>query len=820
MDFIFRLAGRPVLADIILGGPPVRAALGQDGTCGFVGRRYMKGLKKMRNVPPGSRGRHAGRRMARHLVLAVLPLLLLLVLSSVAWAAWPNPTLVGAATVTAGEPHSVYVQGDYAYVATYNPNALQAFDISNPAAPVPVGPAAPTIGSPRAVCVQGDYAYVANDGADVLQVFNVSNPASMTLVGAVTTDSGPNSVFVQGDYAYVTNGGTASLEIYDVSNPALPYQVGGLITGPVPLTVFVQGDYAYVGGTALRVYDVSDPTTIISVGSAPTGGISASVFVQGDYAYVANATVDTLGVFDVSAHGNPVPVGSVGTGDEPRSVSVHGVYAYVVDFAGNALEVFDVSDPASPVSIGSAETGTGPWTVFTQGGYAYLACQQGLLQVFSISGLATYYLAEGSTAWGFSTYIAIENPNASDVTARLTYMDTAAGNTGKGAIKTLNLTLPASSQTVVNALDDLGHATDFSTKVESLEGKPIAVDRTMTFPCSTADGARFGAHNSIGATSASTIWYLPEGSGAWGFSTWTCVENPGGRDASVKLTYMTEAGPASFDKTVPANSRGTFSMADDIGTQDASIEVSSSVPVVAERTMYASGEGGLSREGHCSVGATAPSTDFFLAEGTTAWGFETYVLVQNPNSSEAAVSLTYMTPDGPITQPAFKLPAGSRKTIRANDEMPYQADISTMVHSDKPVVAERAMYWGVSGMPGKGMTDSIGVDSPHIAWLLPSGGQIGVSGAETYTCVQNPNPGAVTVRVTYMTPDGTGNVSFTDEIGANSRKTYTMSDRLEGLGLASVMVVSQDGARPIIVERSMYSEGRVSGTDTIGAFSD
>jgi hypothetical protein len=196
-----------------------------------------------------------------------------------------------------------------------------------------------------------------------------------------------------------------------------------------------------------------------------------------------------------------------------------------------------------------------------------------------------YYLAEGSTAWGFSTYTAIENPNTSAVTARITYMDTAAGNAGKGIIKTRNLTLPASSQTVVNASDDLPFPMDFSTKVESLSGLPLGVDRTMTFFCYPQDESVFGAHNSVAASTPSKAWYLPEGSSAWGFSTWTLVQNPNATDATVKLTYMTESGPASFDKAVPANSRATFSMAADIGAKDASTQVSSNIPVIAERSM-------------------------------------------------------------------------------------------------------------------------------------------------------------------------------------------------------------------------------------------
>ncbi len=92
-------------------------------------------------------------------------------------------------------------------------------------------------------------------------------------------------------------------------------------------------------------------------------------------------------------------------------------------------------------------------------------------------------------------------------------------------------------------------------------------------------------------------------------------------------------------------------------------------------------------------------------------------------------------------------------------------------------------------------------------------------GRETWTLVQNPNPGAVTVRKTYLLQGGGPPVSFTDEIPANTRRTYSMAGK--GInGRASVLVQSLDGARPVMAERSMYRNNKGAGTDTIGGYSD
>ncbi len=83
----------------------------------------------------------------------------------------------------------------------------------------------------------------------------------------------------------------------------------------------------------------------------------------------------------------------------------------------------------------------------------------------------------------------------------------------------------------------------------------------------------------------------------------------------------------------------------------------------------------------------------------------------------------------------------------------------------------------------------------------------------------NPNPASVTVRITYLPQGGGTPVSFTDEIGANTRSTYNMADK--GIaGRASILVESLDGARPVIVERAMYLNNRGAGTDTIGGYED
>jgi Family of unknown function (DUF5719) len=370
------------------------------------------------------------------------------------------------------------------------------------------------------------------------------------------------------------------------------------------------------------------------------------------------------------------------------------------------------------------------------------------------------------------------------------------------------LALPPVSGTTINPRDDLG-ATDFSTKVECKEGKPIAVDRTMTW---TGPGALSSeGHASIGVTAPAKTWYLAEGSSAWGFETWLLIQNPNSQAATCHITYMIEGeGPKTVTKSIPANSRQSFNMETDIGQKDASIKVEGDKPVIPERAMYRHNR----REGSDSIGTTSPANDYYLAEGSSAWGFTTYVLVQNPNASAATVNLTFMTGSGPVAYPAFNMDANSRKTVRVNDFMPNK-DFSTRVRGSKPIIAERAMYWD-SGT-GEACHESIGVDTPHMIFYLPGGSSL--IGCETWTLVQNPNDTAVEVQISYLTPSGKGDVVFNQTIPAETRMTFNMCERIMNQR-AAVMVKCTTPQKKVIVERATYWNNRGAGTDTIGGYSD
>ncbi|MBU1944703.1 MAG: IPT/TIG domain-containing protein [Actinobacteria bacterium] len=512
--------------------------------------------------------------------------------------------------------------------------------------------------------------------------------------------------------------------------------------------------------------------------------------VRSSFPVITGVTPDTF------APGDALTVEGSGFGDTQGMAASGGAASYVSFEGLQATEYQSWSDDTIECTAPAGVT-TGDVTVVTSNGTS---------NAMTVTVVyPKWYLAEGTTAWGFDCYICVQNPRADEVDARITYM-TDSGPRDGGIV-----TLPAASQTTVFPDETLGQQ-DFSTLVECLDPeKSIAVDRTMEW---LGQGATTPEqHQSVGVTAPAPDWYLPEGSSEWGFECWLLIQNPNPNDVVCQVTYMIEGeGPVAVDHAVPANSRKTFNMADDIGAKDASIQVHCDDPVIPERAMYRNNR----REGSDSIGTTTPAPAYYLAEGTSAWGFTTYVLIQNPSNADTEVEVTYMTDTGPVPHPEnpIALPANSRKTIRVNDYLPNR-DFSTTVEGEGPIIAERAMYW--DNGTGEACHDSIGMDSPHMMFYLPAG-QVG-SDVETWTLVQNPNGVNVEVQVTYMTFDGTGNVTFTETVPANSRSTFNMAD--SGLsGGASVMVVSKTAGMPIMCERAMYWSNRGGGGDTIGGYAD
>ena len=127
-------------------------------------------------------------------------------------------------------------------------------------------------------------------------------------------------------------------------------------------------------------------------------------------------------------------------------------------------------------------------------------------------------------------------------------------------------------------------------------------------------------------------------------STYVLVQNPTGADARVDLTFNTgtdEISPAELQGVpIPAGTRQTYLVNNWVTDLNVSTMVEATEgQVVVERAMYGGG-GAWATD---SIGATSPQPFWYLAEGSTDGGMQTYVLVQNPTGVDATVSIVFNT---------------------------------------------------------------------------------------------------------------------------------------------------------------------------------
>ncbi len=454
-----------------------------------------------------------------------------------------------------------------------------------------------------------------------------------------------------------------------------------------------------------------------------------------------------------------------------------------VSFGGVPADIYDSwSDTSIVCYVPAGISGQVEVAVTTSGGSA------GSVPFTVTTPASDWYLAEGSTAGGMETFILVQNPG--DVPAEVTLSFMTEGGPKPGPAATLQ---PGTRRTF--KANDYVYSYDVSTLVSS--DQPVVAERAMY-----GDG-RTWAHDSIGVTTPATRLVPGRGLDRGGYGDLHPGAEPrrrprrGDPDLHDRRGTQARARPRPCRRERAAPSRSTTTCI----SYDVSTLVSSDQPVVAERAMYGDGR----TWAHDSIGVTAPASDWYLAEGSTAGGMETFILVQNPGDVPAEVTLTFMTEGGPKPGPAATLPPGTRRTFKANDYVHLLRRLHP-VSSDQPVVAERAMY----GDDRTWAHDSIGVTTPASDWYLAEGSTAG--GMETFILVQNPGDVPAEVTLTFMT-EGGPKPGPAATLQPGTRRTFKANDYVYSFDVSTL--VSSD--QPVVAERAMYGDGRTWAHDSIGA---
>ena len=358
----------------------------------------------------------------------------------------------------------------------------------------------------------------------------------------------------------------------------------------------------------------------------------------------------------------------------------------------------------------------------------------------------------------------------------------------------------------------------FSTLVESEQR--LAVERTMTWGGGV--GVGYGSHAERAVTGPSSTWYFAEGATHGAFDLFYLLQNPGSTTATATITYLLPAPHAPIVRTYTLlpNSRRTIYVDQEPGLEatDVSARISANRAIFAERAMYMTSGAQPFTAGTASAGITGPAFQWFIAEGATGAFFDLFILIGNPSVGAAAVTITYLLPDGTTVEKSYAVAGQSRRTIGVKGEDPRLAAtaVSATITSTNgtPIVVERAMWWpSPSWYEG---TVTAATTTSAARWALASAYIDSRPDTETYLLVAN--PGSVTANVTFDV--GSGGLAVdpavpnrraclvTVAVPARGRYTTGVKGLCPAMGanLSAANVagtITSDGP-PIVVERSTY----------------
>jgi len=428
--------------------------------------------------------------------------------------------------------------------------------------------------------------------------------------------------------------------------------------------------------------------------------------------------------------------------------------------------------------------------------------------VGSASPAQNAYFAEGYTGLGVHEYLTIENPNPLGETVDVTF------ELSNGTVIVQHPVLGAYQRTTIYVNSVVGPDQSVSIAVHAQTGTIVA-ERPMYFYY--FPGQQKGGHDVVGTSAPGLDFYFAEGTTIGGVDEWLTIQNPNSVPATIQITYYTPQGArAPIPVTIPAASRFTEHVNADVPNSDVSIRVHSlDQPVLAERPMYFT-VGGRSG-GSVVIGASAPQTDLYLAEGFASPNFDEWITLLNPGTVAAAATIDYFLTDGTMRRQPVGISAGQRVTVHVNDVLPSAApgtSSSVHIHSTAPIVAERPMYFD----RGAGLTgghDAMAVGAASLGFTQNFAEGYTGPGYDEWLTILNTGQVASCATITYLPESGSGPIKKAVSLLAGSRTSVHVNEQL-GPNIAAGVIVSTvpDTAAgacglgftpvPILVERPMY----------------
>ena len=321
----------------------------------------------------------------------------------------------------------------------------------------------------------------------------------------------------------------------------------------------------------------------------------------------------------------------------------------------------------------------------------------------------TWYFAEGD-ARTFDTYLLLANGHATDVTVDVEYLLDSGQTVRESYVVTANRRRTVYTNNVPGL-----YGASFAMTVRA--SQPIHAERAMYF--STTSTFYKGGHDSSGAEEPSTTWFIAEGHTGPMFSLYLLLSNPNPAASVATVRYLTPSGTViTRSYTLAPTSRNTVfvNQIAGLGYTDVSASITSTLPIVAERSMYWPGTAWADwNEGHNSLGLSKIGTRWGLAEGETGGVHNaiSYILLANPGSQDASVTITILRDNGlPPIIVSRTVKANSRLTMNSL-EVPLASGetFGALVESTNgvPIAVERSVYWDGAGKSWIAGTNETGV---------------------------------------------------------------------------------------------------------------
>ncbi len=378
-----------------------------------------------------------------------------------------------------------------------------------------------------------------------------------------------------------------------------------------------------------------------------------------------------------------------------------------------------------------------------------------------------------------------------------------------GAATSEEVTIPAGGS--VNLVPaDMSDAPHSAVIVEPF-GSEVVVEQTLIVDGDVEVGPC--------ATHPSERWYFANGTTVRGAEQWLVLVNPFGDDAIVDVSFFTDEGPkAPLDLSgfeVPRRSRVAVKVHESVRRQEfvaTYVEARVGRVIAQQSEIYLpdSGRRGVA----ASLGAVAPSEEWWFADGSRIRDQERSIGIANPGDFDTEVDIQVIADGDAVIEPVtvsvpresaveVVLGACGESDVSGCVRVPVGLAYSVLVSSatDVPFFAQSAESWTGESDPS-GVTALIGAREPAERWAFA---RSSVQNADSASLsVQNPGGDPVSVDLTLVVPDGPVEPSEVQgvEIAPGERLVVDLLDLLDAAapdgGDAGVIVTA---SAPVVAER-------------------